>query len=137
MLAPKAHKRTHARRSGFTLLEILVVVGIIVALAGLGIVYLLPQSEKAEEDAARVKIKKIEEACEMYRQHYKEWPQTLDALFVKGELGGPYLKDKQQALIDPWNKPIGYNPNGQDPETGVDRPRIFIQHPKHSHIANY
>ena len=39
-------------RGGFTLMEILVVVAIIVVLAGVGVAYLLPQVDKAKEGVA-------------------------------------------------------------------------------------
>lgn len=117
-------------RAGFTLLEILVVVAIIAALAAVGVVYLLPQGDKAKRDICKTEIKTIEQALTLYHdQHYGNWPESLQVLLSQDEQGlGPYLQG-EEAIFDEWGQPYGYDPTATDPQ-GVQKPRIWSQSPQ-------
>lgn len=100
-------------RRGFTLMEILVVVTIILILAGLGGYYLIGQANEARKSAAKIQVKVLTQAAETYNlDHQGNYPQSLGQLLLKDATGkGPYLKN-QDALIDPWGNPYQYNAAG-------------------------
>jgi general secretion pathway protein G len=93
--------------SGFTLLELLVVMVIIGLLAGYVGPRYFAQVGKSEVKTARAQIDALEKALDQYRLdvgHYPSSEQGLDALFTRPEnepkWQGPYLKKKPPA--DPW-----------------------------------
>ena len=113
---------------GFSLVEIMIVlaiIGIIVGLASSGINYF----EKAKVKEAKVKIKQISDALEMYYTDCSIYPttdQNLDALVEAPsdceEWGPePYLKKVPK---DPWKRAYIYESDGSDYEIkslGKDR----------------
>ncbi len=110
------------RRSGFTLIEIMVVVVILGLLAALVVPRIGPQVAEAQRTTARTQIKSIEDALEMYRMHNGFYPSTqqgLEALVTapttspvpKHYQDGGYLKKVPE---DPWGNPYVYrNQNGR------------------------
>ena len=98
------------RRSAFTLMEMMVVVSMIVALAGLGIFYMAGQADKANETKAYADVKSLQSACTAYKfAHSGQWPPSLEALLEgDGQGNGPYLQDRAQ-LLDPWKNPYIYD----------------------------
>ncbi len=132
MLVPK---RTHAVRTGFTLMEMLVVVAIIVTLAGLGGYYFINSAENAKKQVAHTQVKTtLTQAVEAYRLEMGEFPQSLDMLLQRVEDRGPWLKT-QEALIDPWGQPYQYNMAGSY-NNGL-LPDIWAEHPQHGQIGNW
>src|SRR5262245_23295088 len=92
------------RRAGFTLIEMLVVVAIIVALASVGVFALMPMLTGGQKDAAKTQIKGLTGACQAYAAKHGSFPETLDVLTVKDEQGyGPYVEP--DAIFDPWSTP--------------------------------
>jgi general secretion pathway protein G len=83
----------HARR-GFTLLEMLIVIFIILMLAGIVAYNLIGTQERAEEDAVRVQINVLENALQSFRVDMERWPTAEEGLAV--------LWDKE-ALADERN----------------------------------
>jgi general secretion pathway protein G len=98
-------------RRGFTLMEVLVVVAIILILASLGGYYVMGQLAEARKSEAKIQVRTLTTACENYELNYRQRPQQLSDLLNKGEMGGPYLKSSD-LLIDPWGKPYVYNREG-------------------------
>ena len=108
------HEPKRQRRAAFTLMEMLVVVAIIVALAGIGGFFLLGQLEGAKKDTAQTQVKvTLSQACEAYSIKHGHFPDSLAALLVKDEIGGPYLKSEDY-LYDPWSTPSNKRPYQYD-----------------------
>ncbi len=104
---------------GFTLLELLVVLGIIALLAALVAPQVIRYLSGARSDAANAQLKNIESAIELYYLDNGAYPSGENGLsaLVQAPAGvatwkGPYLK-KEQGTVDPWGKPFGYRAPGE------------------------
>ncbi len=107
-----------SKKSGFTLLELLVVMVII----GLLVSYVGPryfaQLGKSEVRTAKAQIDGLEKALDQYRLdtgHYPTTEQGLEALMVaptgEKDWAGPYLKKSPPS--DPWGQPYIYRYPGE------------------------
>lgn len=102
------------REAGFTLLELLVVLGILAMLATFAGPQVLRYLGGAKIDTARAQISAISTALELYALDNGGYPPQqigLQAL-VKPPLGvpawrGPYLK-RAEGLLDPWGRAYHY-----------------------------
>ncbi len=65
---------TYRRASGFTLIEILIVIAIIAALAGLSVAYVKESNRKARVKDTEVRIKLIEDGLTGYKNDRGEFP---------------------------------------------------------------
>ena len=112
----------HAERDGgFTMVELLVVLAIIGLVSAFAVPQVLRYLDSAKEDAARVQIRNIEAALELYYIDNLVYPneeQGIPALSVQpvgaSRWNGPYLKGADR-LEDPWGNAYVY---GVDEETG-------------------
>ena len=102
------------RQDGFTLLELLVVLGILALLATFAAPQVLRYLGKAKTETARLQINAIASAIELYTLDNGGYPPQqvgLSALLRPPpgatRWNGPYLK-KAEGLIDPWGRPYGY-----------------------------
>ncbi|MEN7972787.1 MAG: type II secretion system protein GspG [Verrucomicrobiota bacterium] len=107
----KAEKRINRRRSGFTLIEILLVVVIIGILAGIGIPAISGKSEKAKIAQAKANITAVSSALAIYEMNNGTYPSGLDGLLDSSKDGYPFL-DKRTVPMDPWGKPFNYQNPG-------------------------
>jgi general secretion pathway protein G len=102
-----------ARRAGFTLLEVLVVVAILVILASVAIIYTTRYLEDSRKTKAQLQAKSLVTAIEAYTMHpanqFGEQPRDWSLLLNPG-IGGSFLKNGQEDIIDPWGGTfqIGY-----------------------------
>ncbi len=105
-------------QAGFTLIEILVVVIIITILAGIVTVNVLKKPGEARASAARMQIKQMQTALQMYRTEQGQFPtqaQGLEALvrapttppIPKRYPEGGYL-DSREVPKDPWGNDYIY-----------------------------
>jgi general secretion pathway protein G len=111
-------------RSGFTLIEILVVVIILVALAGMVLPRVIPRADEAKRDIARGEIAGITTALDFFRLDMGRYPSSdegLNALTTapggSGSWKGPYL---QKAPNDPWKQKYEYKYPGTHNPAGFD-----------------
>lgn len=100
-------------RSGFTFIEILLVVVIIGILASMVLPRFVGRSEDARRQVAMADINaSISTALDMYELDNGLYPDKLDDLLIKpGDLkswNGPYLKKKP---VDPWGRDYIYKPS--------------------------
>ena len=104
--------------SGFTLLELLVVVAIIGLLVGYVAPRYFSQVGKSEVQVARAQIDALEKALDQYRLDTGRYPSTeigLSALVQRPQnepkWNGPYLR--KAVPLDPWGKPYLYRAPGE------------------------
>jgi len=90
------------RQSGFTLLELLVVVVIIGLLAGYVAPRYFSQVGKSEVQVARAQIDAFEKALDQYRLDKRRYPTAEEGLAAVQ----PYLK--KTLPTDPWGRPYVY-----------------------------
>ena len=106
----KTYKRSTGGRSGFTLIEVLLVVVIIGILVGVAIPRLGGRVRQAEISRARADIQSIGLALRMYELDNGEYPSSLQALVSDpGGLrnwNGPYLDSGLPQ--DPWGREYTY-----------------------------
>lgn len=125
-------RRTGVRRGsrkGFTLLEILLVVGLLALLASFAIPALIGQGEKAKQDMVRAAIGpngSLSQALDMFKFNTGVYPEELKYLMEKPsdddvakKWNGPYLKD-EAGLIDPWGRDFQYLAEGKHNEGAYD-----------------
>lgn len=114
-----------ARAAGYTLMEMILVLGIIALLLGMGTYFMVNVLGDAEDGKARADIQAIHASLIRYKTGAGIYPTTeqgLEAL-VKRPSTGPaprawkeYLKE--QALIDPWGRPYQYRyPGRHNPDS--------------------
>jgi len=105
------------RREGFTLIEMLLVLAILVILAGLVGPRILGSQKKADINTTRAQIGGLKMSLEHYALEMKTFPSTEDGLqaLIKepsdpddaDRWGGPYL-DADQMPQDPWGHEYQY-----------------------------
>lgn len=100
--------------AGYSLLEVLVVLSIIALIAAVVGPRLVGYLGKAKVDTARIQMREIASALELYYLDNGAYPSEqsgLGALMAKPaeakKWSGPYLK-KADGLVDPWGQPYLY-----------------------------
>lgn len=110
-----------SRVTGFTLLELLVVVVIIGVLAAFVAPRYFGQVGKSEVNIAKAQIDALEKALDQYRLDVGRYPSKelgLKALVERPpsepKWNGPYLR--KDVPLDPWGKPYAYKIPGEKSE---------------------
>ena len=105
--------------SGFTLLELLVVLVVMGMLAAIVTPQVMTMLSGAKTNAAALQVETLSTALNYYQLDVGSYPskeQGLDALWQKpkdpGNWRGPYIRKKQH-LLDPWGKPFLYTAPGR------------------------
>jgi general secretion pathway protein G len=119
--SPTAYKYAWSRSRGFTLLELLVVIVIIGALAGLIAPRYFDQLGKSNTKIARAQLVSLEKALDQYRLDVGRYPSTEQGLAAlntrptgQERWAGPYLK--RAVPPDPWGQPYIYKSPGEHGE---------------------
>jgi general secretion pathway protein G len=116
-----------ARRSGFTLIELMLVLVILATLAAIVVPKFTGQSKRAKIVATQTQIAQFGTALDAFEIAVSRYPTTTEGLLVllvaptsdPGEWNGPYLS-KSTVPLDPWGNeyqyrcPGQYNPDGYD-----------------------
>jgi len=106
----------HQKQSGFTLMEILIVVVILSILAVAVVPQFLDAPDKARQARALADVKNIETALSMYKLDNFQYPSTSQGLqaLVQKPSGNPEAKNwkpggyLKQLPNDPWGNPYQY-----------------------------
>lgn len=106
-------------QSGFTLLELLVVLGIIAMLAGLVGPQVMKHMGESKVKAAKVQLEDLAQTLDMYKLDVGSYPTTEQGLAAlienPGDIqrwNGPYLR-KSKVPLDPWNQEYKYTSPGE------------------------
>ena len=114
--------RENHGEAGYSLIELLVVLAIIVLLGTITVPQVIKYLDKAKTDTARVEIQNLGAALDLFRLDVGRYPsqeEGLQSLLSKSvEIpgwNGPYLKKKEMPT-DPWRRPYRYKAPGDHGE---------------------
>ena len=117
--------RTPDRESGFTLLEMLVVLAIMGLLAAIIAPQVLKYLGSSRSQTGKVQVQNLASALELYRLDVGRYPTPGEGLAglvaappSAAGWNGPYMP-KAQALTDPWGRPYLYKVPGTHGEVDV------------------
>lgn len=124
----KRNEKNRPRRrggAGFTLVEVLLVLIILVIIGSIVVPNLFGAQEKANINATKTQIRAIDGAIDLYRIDMAKAPSTLDDLREDpstssddSKWSGPYLKAALKP--DPWGNEYQYAAEGKKNTGGYD-----------------
>ena len=118
-----------AKAGGFTLIEVLLVLVILMLLVGAVVVFVLPQQAGAQRNTTELKLRSIDQGIQTFQLQVGRPPteeEGLDALIsmpdfesdaLRSRWNGPYI-DEETEFIDAWGNEIRYEIREQ--ESGAD-----------------
>jgi len=119
-----ARHRRRSKEKGFTLVEVLLVLVILVVIASLAVTAYGPVRKQANVKAARAQIGVFESALGLFQVNIGDYPQTDQGLEALREApsdlnnpddwAGPYLQ--KPVPNDPWGQPYQYEYPGTHDE---------------------
>lgn len=116
-------------KSGFSIIELVVYIGILGVILAVAVPAFMGMFEKAKKDTAKNSLKMLQGAIDKFRLDTGVWPERLqdlvrkpapssyyEAEIIDGWQDGGYLKDSKMPL-DPWKSRYKYEvtPGGQHP----------------------
>jgi len=112
-------------RSGFTLLELMVVLLILALLSTIAAPRVIKHISKAKTQSARIQVDALAAAVEVFHLDVGRFPTTEEGLRALIDMpvnaagwDGPYVK-KRESLIDPWQRTYRYRLPGQHDDFDV------------------
>ena len=97
------------RPSGFTLIELIVVIALVAVLAAVIAPNLLGKATDANRKSAAIQLEKIANSVELYRLETGRYPEQLSDLVRRPDgverWNGPYVRKLSQ-LQDPWGNDL-------------------------------
>src|SRR5262249_39233874 len=133
MIVRKIERRP-SDRIGFTLMEVLVVVAILVVLAGTASIFVFRYLDDAKKQRAQSDLQTLTNSCVTYKMKYDEFPASLNSRANPPRGGKPYLNSPDN-ILDPWGKPYQYDPSG--PNNGGLKPDIWTVTPDNEQVGNW
>lgn len=113
-------RRGRRSRRGLTLIEILVVVTILGLIAGIIGIQVAKQLEEAKIDTAKIQIKNIQEALELYKIKLNRYPSTAEGLTALASPPGGKAPIMEMIPKDPWDGEYIFVCPGQHNATRFD-----------------
>ncbi len=115
----RSHKCTRStNRKGFTLIEVLLVLIILVILGSLAVNVFTGTQDKANMNAAKAQVGLLGEPISRYRLDLNKYPPKLEDLWEKPsdaemakKWSGPYTEKLKN---DPWGNAYQYSPEGKN-----------------------
>lgn len=113
----QAPRKTEA---GFTLLEILIVLGILGGIMAFVLTQVAGQSEQAKRQETVMRASQIQQALMRYQVDVGRYPDSssnIGALWSSPgtpKWGGPYMEEKE--AVDGWKNPFEYELTGKGPK---------------------
>ena len=103
-----------ARVSGFTMMELLIVIMIIGLLASLVAPKMFSKVDSTQRKTAAAQMQMFETALDTYRLDMGTYPESLSELVNSNKNGwdGPYLP--KAVPMDPWGQPYVYQSPGDN-----------------------
>ena len=129
-VSPECEKNKRDSCQGFTLLELIFGIFIVLTLAGIAVPLFADYLHKANVDRAVLDIRTMEKEIilfELEKGRYPGWPPTM--LETMQEIGRDYFKD-------PWGTPYQYRNLAQGPHTGGGKPQ-FCRRDRSYNPLNY
>jgi len=117
----KCFRGDREKRSGFTLIEVMIVLFILIILASVSVLSYQSYAQRARKDQAKIFIESLATPLDMYSLHIGHYPTTQDGLHAllepppgvdPAKWDGPYI-DARAAKVDPWGQPYNYMFPGQ------------------------
>ena len=123
--------RPPARAAGFTLIEVLIVLAIILMISGLVAVQLFSRRDRADIDQTRINLNTLRDALDAFRFDFRRYPtdeEGLAVLWDKAKLDAEadaaawagYLQEPLES--DVWGNAWGYAAQSEDFEADEDNP---------------
>ncbi|MDF7800331.1 type II secretion system major pseudopilin GspG [Pontiellaceae bacterium B1224] len=117
------NEKQKQKKAGFTLVELLVVLVILMVIGTIAVQNFSGQEDKAKVKAARASFTTLENALERFKLDMGRYPTEDEGLAVlitapeddDGSWGPKYLK-KERYLLDAWNNDYVYTAPGPDGE---------------------
>jgi len=119
------NKHNLTKRSGFTLIEIMLVLFILMTIAGVGIVAVIQIQGNAMKRIAKINVEDISKNLDLYASMVGSYPSSEDGLKALRECPAS-LSDpskwvqvaKKDIPLDPWGNPYQYQcPGTRNPDS--------------------
>jgi general secretion pathway protein G len=131
----KTFRAARSRRSGFSLLELLIVLAIIGVIAAMVVPQLLGRQKQAYIDITEESIHNLEQALKLYAvDHDAEFPQgsqeslqvLIEPMDRNNKPMAPYI---EKLPMDAWGEPLYYQYPNDKSTSAVDKPAIWSAGP--------